>query len=96
MTDADIKPCLYCGCEMEMTASVVHGYRVRCCSCYLAEAEAVAAYNKVCAFRELVTEMREAQRTYFRTRSVDALRWAKAMEKRVDDELSPQQELFDD
>lgn len=48
-------------------------------------------------FRDLVAEMRNAQREYFRTRSSSALERAKSLEKRVDDELleaSKQPTLF--
>lgn len=38
-------------------------------------------------FRALVSEVREAQREYFRTRSGDVLRRSKALERRLDEEL---------
>ncbi len=38
-------------------------------------------------FRHLVKQMRTEQRRYFKTRSQDALKKSKALEKRVDDEL---------
>ena len=41
------------------------------------------------AFRQLVREMRDAQRRYFKSRGTDCLRAAKALEKRVDDVLDP-------
>ena len=39
-------------------------------------------------FLQLVAEMREAQRTYFRERTYVSLSKAKALEKRVDDAIS--------
>lgn len=39
------------------------------------------------AFRDLVAEMRRAQREYFRTRSSTALEKSKQLEKRVDDAI---------
>lgn len=38
-------------------------------------------------FEKLVFDMREAQKRYFRDRSMDALRDAKSLERRVDEEL---------
>ena len=56
-------------------------------------------YNNEAAFRALVKDMREAQKDYFRTRSQDALKRSKALERRVDSELakaaSRQASLFD-
>ena len=55
--------------------------------------------NNEAAFRALVKDMREAQKDYFRTRSQDALKRSKALERRVDSELtkaaSRQASLFD-
>ena len=55
--------------------------------------------NNEAAFRALVKDMRDAQKDYFRTRSQDALRRSKALERRVDSELakaaSRQASLFD-
>ena len=55
--------------------------------------------NNETAFRALVKDMRDAQKDYFRTRSQDALRRSKALERRVDSELakaaSRQASLFD-
>ena len=38
-------------------------------------------------FEHTVLQMRNAQRNYFRTRSMDALRESKALEKQVDEML---------
>lgn len=38
-------------------------------------------------FEKLVRDMREAQKRYFRDRGMDALRDAKSLERRVDEEL---------
>lgn len=46
-------------------------------------------------FYSLVSEMRNAQREYFRTRSKESLMKSKALEKRVDDALSGQGTFFD-
>jgi hypothetical protein len=48
-------------------------------------------------FRQLVAEMRNAQREYFKTRASDWLTAAKKLEKQVDDELRPSKAptLFD-
>ena len=47
-------------------------------------------------FRKLVSEMRHAQKNYFRTRSGDALDKSKRLERQVDKELADdgQQVLF--
>ena len=47
-------------------------------------------------FRKLVSEMRHAQKEYFRTRSGDALDKSKRLERQVDKELADdgQQVLF--
>ena len=49
-------------------------------------------------FMQLVKQMREAQREYFRTRSREALQQSKALEKRVDEEIAAaeRQELAND
>lgn len=39
-------------------------------------------------FLELVRQMREAQKQYFKTRWVDDLRKSKKLEKQVDDEIA--------
>ena len=48
--------------------------------------------------KALVKEMRSAQKEYFRDRSRDALQRAKALEKRVDEEIAAaeRQELAND
>ena len=40
------------------------------------------------SFFKLVAALRDKQKEYFRTRSQSALRESKALEKRVDDEIS--------
>jgi len=42
---------------------------------------------KISSFTILVRDMREAQKAYFANRSTEALRKAKALEKKVDDIL---------
>ena len=39
-------------------------------------------------FFDLVTEMRKNQKDYFKTRSTEALRKSKELEKQVDDEIA--------
>lgn len=40
-------------------------------------------------FREKVLAMRTAQKEYFKTRDHDALRKSKALEREIDEELTP-------
>jgi hypothetical protein len=55
-------------------------------------------YTTMKEFIELVREMRNAQRAYFRTRSKDALNRSKELERKVDNYLqsinNTQQTLF--
>lgn len=46
------------------------------------------------AFYKLVVAMRDKQKEYFRTRSQSALRESKALEKRVDDEISRVEQIL--
>lgn len=49
--------------------------------------------NEEISFVKLVYKMREAQTEYFTTRTLDSLRTAKALEKRVDNQLKQSQEI---
>lgn len=48
------------------------------------------------AFYKLVVAMRDKQKEYFRTRSQSVLRESKALEKRVDDEISRVEQILKD
>ena len=48
------------------------------------------------SFFKLVVTMRDKQKEYFRTRSQSALRESKALEKRVDDEISRVEQILND
>ena len=47
-------------------------------------------------FFGLVKEMRQQQKEYFKTRSSDVLKKSKALEKRVDDEISRVERILND
>lgn len=48
------------------------------------------------SFFKLVAALRDKQKEYFRTRSQSALRESKALEKRVDDEISRVEQILND
>ena len=48
------------------------------------------------SFFNLVAALRDKQKEYFRTRSQSALRESKALEKRVDDEISRVNQILND
>ena len=48
------------------------------------------------SFFKLVVALRDKQKEYFRTRSQSALRESKALEKRVDDEISRVEQILND
>lgn len=48
------------------------------------------------SFFKLVVAMRDKQKEYFRTRSQSSLRESKALEKRVDDEISRVEQILND
>ncbi len=47
-------------------------------------------------FFDLVSDMREKQREYFRTRSLSVLSESKALERRVDDEIRRVKQILDE
>lgn len=47
-------------------------------------------------FFNLVTEMRKNQKDYFKTRSIEALRKSKELEKQVDDEIARVNKIISD
>ena len=47
-------------------------------------------------FFDLVSDMREKQKEYFRTRSTSVLNESKALERRVDDEIRRVKQILED
>lgn len=47
-------------------------------------------------FFNLVTEMRKNQKDYFKTRSIEALRKSKELERQVDDEIARVNKIISD